>query len=145
MAFFTSKEATAKITGLEARIAELEADAEARDAEIDNLNEASKTKDQEIASLNEKLQGAENAKAEAEAAAKIASDKQAEAEKKLSTFDAEVEKSAIAKVAAQGVKTPISEIDDNGTGEKKTRAEFDAMSYKDRNAFIERGGKVVAG
>lgn len=139
--FMTNKQATEKISGLEARVAELEADQVNATARIEELEAEVVTGTETIATLT-----GERDKASAElvtAQATIADQESTitAANEKLATFDQEVETKIQLGIANLGFK---GEIPDSTTDHSKhiTRAEFDAMDHSARNAFIAAGGKL---
>jgi chromosome segregation ATPase len=141
MEFLTNKAAKEKISGLEARIAELESDAEARDAELTQAQGQVAAHAQTIAeheatitTLTAERDSALTAKATAEAETKKANDK-------LATFDDEVEKAVIAKQASLGVP-PVVATQEGDKGNTLPYAEFSKLDHAARNAHIRNGGKV---
>lgn len=112
MAFLTSKSATEKITTLESRVAELEADATSRDEHVASLEQTIIERDATIAAHADQsealagLQGqlatltAERDKATADLATSQAA--LTEATAKVEGFDAKVEAAALAKFQSLG-------------------------------------------
>lgn len=109
MAFLTSKSATEKITTLESRVSELEADATSREEHIAGLEQTVTDRDDAITALQGLLTDregqietltAERDKATADFASAQAS--LTEATGKLEGFDAKVETAALAKFQSLG-------------------------------------------
>jgi colicin import membrane protein len=85
------------------------------------------------------------AKAEAEKAAadvKAANEAKEKAESDLKALESNPSKQAVEIAAKAGVKASALPKGDVKAERFATKAEFDAMSFPDRNAFIRSGGKI---
>lgn len=83
------------------------------------------------------------AEAEIEALNKDAEDAEAELTE-LRAKDMDADRRAASIAAASGSSEPL-DLPQAPTGNEATRAEFEAMSFRDRSDFLARGGKIVAG
>jgi len=145
--FMTNKQAAEKISGLEARVAELEADLSNANSTIETLqteaNESSATYAENIASITTERDEAVSKLSTAEQT--IADQEQtiAEANEKIASFDEEVNNKVLHGIANLGFKGEIPESSQEiGSVESVTRAEFNAMKPAARLAFVKGGGKI---
>ena len=115
--------------------ADLKSKLSATEAERDSLK----------GSLSAKETEATTAKAEAEKSAsdvKAANEAKEKAEADLKALETNPSKQAVAIAAKAGVKAADLPKGDVKAERVVTRAEFDAMSHPDRNAFMRSGGKI---
>jgi chromosome segregation ATPase len=134
--FLTNKQAAEKIAGLESRIAELEADGIARDAELATARAEVAAHAESIASLTDERDSAIATLGEANAALETATAEVAAAQEKVATFDAELEAAVINRVASLGFNEKLPEAKTEAadskpdlsalTGIAKTVAAFEA-------------------
>ena len=143
---------SAKVSELEARIVELEAENATLSESATSISE----RNEELAGANERIAELESANAEipslnaaiADHLATIASkDLQiAELTEKATITDEKISAAASQKLAAQGHGEPLKiegSVFDKPEN-TKTRAEFEALSTKEKDDFIlKQGGKIV--
>lgn len=138
--FYSNSSAKAEIAGLEERITGFEAAATNDAAIITRLTSELATAKEASADHEEAVKALESSEVEL---AKSKADT-AIANEKLSTFDAEVEKSAMAKFSGLG-GAPIAEVAGNPieSSGSKTMTEFRAMTPAARMAHVQSGGKLT--
>jgi len=140
LGFLTNKEAREQITGLEARVSELETDVTAANAslsetqgELATANESLSESKVDLANALERITEleTENAKIpDLEAAAELTKEK--------------VSNEAARQLAASGHPAPIEDIDDKEEVKALSRAEFSALSPAAKSEFSKNGGKLTA-
>lgn len=142
MIFLTNKAATEKITGLEARTVELEADITAAQSTITTLQAEASTMAENIASITAELATATAELATAQATIADQESTINSANEKLATFDEEVAAKALLQVGNIGFKGEIPEAADEPEAAIKTREQFNALNPSQRLAFVKAGGKI---
>lgn len=137
---FPGNDEAAKIEAAIAESETLRADLASAQARIDELSP--------LAEVNAKLQAdladAQAKTAEFEAKISESAAKIAELEEATKVTDEKVSNKAAELLAQQGHPAPVSLVGDSGSDEKqKTRDQFNAMSPKEKMAFIKNGGKLI--
>lgn len=148
---FTDKAAKEKISTLESRITDLEADLVTKDSAIESLNAEIVAKDQTIAenaatigTLNETVS---TLQAEAKANAETVAAKDAE----ITNLTAEIDKAknsaadqAAAMLAQVGQPEPLAIVQtESNEAPKMTLEAFNELPVIKRNEFIRNGGKLT--
>lgn len=141
--FLTNKQAQEKISGLEARVSELEADVTAANATIETLQGEAVTASETITTLTSERDKASADLATAQATVADQEQTITAANEKLATFDTEVANKVQLGIANLGFKGEIPSASAEVGENKITREQFDAMDHSKRNEFIAKGGKVT--
>lgn len=125
--------------------AELKLKLTASTAEVATLKSALAERDTALAAKDSEITTAKADATKAQDEAKAATDAKATAEKALADLQANPSEQARQIAAAAGVKPgerPKAEAGGVAT-QTITRAQFEALSHADRNAFMRSGGKLT--
>ena len=141
--FLTNKQAQEKITGLEARVSELEADVNAASATIESLQGEVTTAAETITGLTSERDQASAALVTAKA---TVADQEATinaANNKLATFDAEVVNKVQLGIANLGFKGTIPTASKEDGDNNLTLQAFNALTPRQKMDFSKSGGKIT--
>lgn len=105
--FMTSAQAKEKISGLEARVTELETELVARDEQIETLQSENATQAETITSLTTEIESSAKEYERMSGELTTANASLKSANEKLETFDARVDQAAISKVSALGFQGKV--------------------------------------
>jgi len=145
--FLTNKAAMEKITGLEARGEELEADIAEMTTTIKSLQEDLAEKIKALEEEKETSTETEKALKEANDAVKLQEDVIAEANKKLESFDADVEQKVQLYVASLGYagKMPThSPPEERNEKEEGVLEKYEALQGKEKWAYLAKHSQELA-
>lgn len=142
---FTDKAAKEKISALESRISELEADLAIKDGAIETLQADVTARDQTIAEHVATIGTRDEAISAAETLATANAAEIITLKAAVTTAENSAAQSAVEIAAAAGIEKPLNIEGGGATGEKQTmtRAEFSSLSAFAKMEFTKNGGKIT--
>jgi uncharacterized coiled-coil protein SlyX len=141
--FLTNKQAQEKITGLEARVSELEFDVNSASATIEALQADAATAAETITGLTSERDQASAALVTAKATVADQEQTITAANDKLATFDAEVANKVQLGIANLGFKGTIPTASKEDGDNTLTFQAFNALTPRQKMDFSKAGGKIT--
>ena len=143
LSFLTNKQAQEKISGLEARVSELEADVTAANETIESLQGDAVTAAETITTLTSERDTATTALATAKATVADQESTITAANEKLGTFDAEVANKVQLGIANLGFNGNIPSTSAEVGESTLTLNQFNALNPRQKMDFSKSGGKIT--